>query len=299
MSDRSELIVPLSDTMMPSQIPRKILANGAAGQFAGLVVPALAPLGAEVQGFIHKPAESAAVRNAGVAEVCIGDIADRFCLDSALAGVDAVFYLAPAFLPNQTEVGKAVAAAAIAAGVRRFVFSSVIHTVINTLSNHAAKALAEAAVFESDLDYTFLHPALFFQNYASAWPRIVKTGVVTEPWSNDTRFSRADHRDVAEAAAIALKDDRLLYGTFGLAAEGWLDRHDVAALLGEVLGRPIEAKRTDPKSLGDRARPMRPMFKHYDRDSLRGNALTRRVLLGGEPRSASLFPGLAAGNRKN
>jgi hypothetical protein len=38
---------------------------------------------------------------------------------------------------------------------------------------------------------------------------------------------------VAEAAAIALAEDRLLDGTFDLCAEGWLNRKDVAATIGE------------------------------------------------------------------
>lgn len=55
-----------------------------------------------------------------------------------------------------------------------------------------------------------------------------------------------DYRDVAEVAAIALTEGRLLYGTFELSAEGALNRYDVAALISEVLGRPVTAKKVDP-----------------------------------------------------
>jgi len=51
-----------------------------------------------------------------------------------------------------------------------------------------------------------------------------ETGAIGEPWSNETRFSRVDYRDVAEVAAIALTEDRLLYRTYELCAEGWLRR---------------------------------------------------------------------------
>jgi uncharacterized protein YbjT (DUF2867 family) len=85
-----------------------------------------------------------------------------------------------------------------------------------------------------------------------------ETGVVAEPWSNDTRFSRVDYRDVAEVAAIALTEDRLLYGTLELCADGLLDRHAVAALIGDVLGREIEARRIDPDTLGGNP-PMLPV----------------------------------------
>jgi len=146
-------------------------------------------------------------------------------------------------------VGEAFVATAIKAGVRRLVFSSVIHPVLRGLPNHVLKVPVENAVLESQLEYTFLHPTVLFQNYASAWAGIVKTGVVAEPWSNDTRFSRVDYRDVAEVAAKALLEDQLLYGTFELCAEGWLNRHDVAALIGEALGRTIASAKQEIAAL--------------------------------------------------
>jgi uncharacterized protein YbjT (DUF2867 family) len=118
---------------------------------------------------------------------------------------------------------------------------------------------------------------------------VVQTGVLAEPWSCDTRFSRVDYRDVAEVAAIALTEDRLLYGTFELAADGWLDRHDVAALIGAALGRDIRAERIDPSAQGEAPPPMRAMFAHYDKVGLRANPLVLRTILGREPRSLADF----------
>ncbi len=266
-----------------------ILTIGADGKFAGLVVPALAARGAHARGLVRKPENADAVRAKGAAEVAIGDLGDTASIDRALEGVGSVFYIAPAFLPREADVGEAMVAAAIRAGVRRFVFSSVIHPVLSGLSNHLAKAPVEEAVLDSDLEYSFLHPTLFFQNYAAGWGKVVETGVLAEPWSTNTRFSRVDHRDVAEVAAIALTEDRLNYGTFELCAEGALDRHDVAALIGEVLGREIGTERIDPAGLGDAAAPMRPMFDRYDRFGLRGNALTLRAILGREPRTLRAY----------
>lgn len=273
-----------------------ILAVGAAGKFAGLVIPALVERGAKVRGLIRKPEEANAVRAHGATEVAIGDLADRASIDRALEGISSVFYVAPAFLPEEAKIGKAMVAAAIKSGVRRFVFSSVIHPVLSALSTHANKAPVEEAVLDSDLEYSFLHPALFFQNYAASWDKIVATGVLAEPWSSDTRFSRIDYRDVAEVAAIALTEDRLLYGTFELCAEGSLNRHGVAALAGEVLGRAIKAERLDPDTLGSQAAQMRPMFDHYDRFDLRGNGLTLAAILGREARTLrTYFEELAVG----
>ncbi|CAN5123366.1 NmrA family NAD(P)-binding protein [soil metagenome] len=266
-----------------------ILVVGASGKFAGLVVPELAKRGADIRAMVHHADDSAAVRKVGAQEVVVGDLTDPTSVATALKGVDRVFYIAPVALPGEAEVGKAFVAASIDAGVRRFVFSSVIHPVLSGLPNHALKAPIEEAVLDSRLEYAFLHPTVLFQNFAGAWDGIVKTGVVAEPWSNDTHFSRVDYRDVAEVAAIALTEDRLLYGTYELCAEGWLDRHDVAALVGEVLGREITPQRIDPDTLPADAQVMRPMFDHYDSIGLRGNALTLAAILGREPRTLRAY----------
>jgi uncharacterized protein YbjT (DUF2867 family) len=273
-----------------------ILAVGAAGKFAGLVLPALVQRGARVRGLIRNASQAQAVRKHGAAEVATGDLRDRASLDVALQGVGSVFYIAPAFLPDEANVGKGMVEAAKQARVRRFVFSSVIHPILASLGNHGAKGPVEEAILDSGMEYTFLHPTLFFQNYAASWPSIQEAGALSEPWSNETRFSRVDYRDVAEVAAIALTDDRLLDGTFELCAEGHLNRHDVAALLSNLLGRTIRAQKVDPASLGEKAEPMRPMFDHYDRLGLLGNALTLRAILGREPRTLrAYFEELAAG----
>lgn len=277
-----------------------ILAVGADGKFAGLVIPALAARGAKVRGLVRKPESTAGVRDKGAAEVAVGDLSDGASMARALEGVTSVFYIAPAFLPNEAEVGMAMVAAAIEAGVKRFVFSSVIHPVLSGLPNHALKAPVEEAILDSDLEYTFLHPTLFFQNYAGGWDRLVQTGVLAEPWSNDTRFSRVDYRDVAEVAAIALTEDRLLAGTFELCAPGLANRHEVAALAGEVLGREVKARRVDPTTLGPEVAPMRPMFDHYERFGLKGNALTLTAILGREPRTLrAYFEELARASNSN
>ena len=270
-----------------------ILAVGAAGKFAGMVVPEIAKRGAKVRGFVRSPNEIKTAKVTGAAEVIVGDLADEASVRSAMKDVDRVFYIAPAFLPDEAEVGVRVVEAAKNAGVRRFVFSSVIHPILSGLANHIQKAPVEEALLTSGMEYTFLHPTVFFQNFTANWSRIVSTGVVAEPWSTETRFSRVDYRDVAEVAAIALIEDRLLFGTFELCAEGWHGRTDVAAIIGEVLGRPITAKRLDSKMAAPSAGPGAPalqnMFDWYDSRGLRGNALTLRAILGREPRTLRAF----------
>lgn len=235
-----------------------------------------------MRGLVREAAQGDAVRAHGADEIVVGDLRDRSSLDAALIGVDSVFYIAPAFQPDEVDLGLTMVAAAKAAGVSRIVFSSVIHPTLSALENHAAKAPVEEAILASDMEYVFLHPAMFFQNLARSWQKVVATGLFSEPWSAETRFSRVDYRDIAEVAALALTTDRMTFGTFELCAEGDLDRRDVAAMMAEVLGRPVRAAVGDP---GDAPREMRPMFDWYDRHGLLGNDIVLHALLGREPRS--------------
>ncbi|WP_311045007.1 NmrA family NAD(P)-binding protein [Rhizobium sp. NZLR1b] len=130
-----------------------------------------------------------------------------------LQGVTGVFYIGPVFEPNEVQFGLNMIAAAQRAGVRKFVFSSVIHPILS-LPNHAAKTPVENELINSDLDYTILPMRVVSELRAPSWERIVETSCLAEPWSAETRFSRVDYRDVAEVAAIALTEDRLAYGTF-------------------------------------------------------------------------------------
>jgi hypothetical protein len=73
---------------------------------------------------------------------------------------------------------------------------------------------------------------------------------------------------IAEAAAIALIGDRLLYGTFGLCAEGWPNRNEMTTIMGEIPGRPTKAERVNPKIAVAVAVPeaseLEKMFDRYD-----------------------------------
>ena len=261
-----------------SEISR-VLAVGAAGEFAGLVVPELSRRGVKVRGLVAKADKEAAVRAQGAAETAVGDLRNAEQIAAALAGMDAAFYIAPFALEDEAEVGKQFIQLAKAAGVRRIVFSSVINPSIVELKNHAVKLPVEGALIESGLEYTILNPAVFFQNIAPGWKKAQETGKHVELWSNNMRFSRVDYRDVAEVAAIALTEDRLLYGTFQLCAEGILNGYELADLMTEVVGRPVKAEQ-GPLPPSDKVpQQLIEMMRWYDQHSLLGNPLTLRAIL--------------------
>lgn len=267
----------------------KVLAVGAAGPSASLVIPELLQREVSVRAFVHKPEDEPTVQKFGVTDVVAGELSDATAVAKALDGMDAVFYIAPAALENEAEVGKQFVAAAKQAGVRRVVFSAVIHPVLSELVNHADKAPVEEALIDSGMEYVFFHPAMFFQNIGAAWAKMKETGVYGEPWSTETRFSRVDCRDVAEVAAIALTEDRLLYGTFELCAEGTLNRHDLTALMSQVVGKPIRPIKVEIPAQANMPPKLTRMFAWYDKHALLGNSTILRAILGREPRTLKSF----------
>jgi uncharacterized protein YbjT (DUF2867 family) len=233
----------------------------------------------------------------GATEVVVGDLGDPQSLDRALEGVEGVFYIGPLFAENESQLGLNMLAAARRAGVRRFVFSSIIHPTLD-FEGHSAKIPVEAALYASGLDFVILHPATFFQNIQAAWPVIVDQGIIAEPYSKKARLARVDYRDVAEIAAIALTEDRLNYGTFELCADGLMSREEIAQLFSEVLGRKITAAEPSWDEWIARARLpfderqkslLKQMFDLYGQYGSYGNSLVLRSLLGREPRTLRDF----------
>lgn len=271
-----------------------VLVVGATGRVAGLVVPALARRGATVRALVRTEQDRRKAIDNGATEAVVADLRDPASLLRAASGADGVFHIGPAFQPDEAQMGCNLVAAAQKAGVRKFVFSSVIQPTHSALANHASKVPVESALFESDLEYTLLHPANFFQNLKGAWPGIAKDGVFAEPYPVATRIARVDYRDVAEVAAIALTGDRLAYGSFELCAPGRFNRQEIAAMASEALGRPVLAKELDFDAWAALTRPpydarqlhlLSKVHAHYAAHGLGGNALTLEAILGRAPRT--------------
>lgn len=278
--------------MTPPSSPT-VLVVGATGKFASMMVPALLQRGARVRALVRHDAQAAVARQAGAQEAVIGDLRDGPSLVAAARGADGVFYLGPAFTADEADMGVRMVQSAQAAGVRKFVFQSVIHPTNTALSNHASKIPVENALYGSGLEYTVLHPANFMQNIASAWPTVVQQGVFAEPFAANARIARVDYRDVAEVAAIALTEDRLAYATLELCGEGAYTRNEVAAMMSAALGRPIQPLAPAFQDWATQARlpydaaqlaVFEQVFAHYAAVGLPGNAATLRAVLGREPR---------------
>lgn len=272
----------------------KVLMIGATGAYAGMVLPELKQRGIFVRALARDDAKAAEARQKGADETALGDLTDPQSLRVAASGMDGVFHINPAFAPQEADLGVAMVEAAKDAGVKKFVFSSVIHPSISRMANHAGKQPVEEALYESGMDFTVLQPAMFMQTLGGGWDAVLKTGQFALPYSAAAKVCFVDYRDVAEAAALAFTGDKLAYGTFEMCASGMVTRVEIAALMSEALGRTIRAAEAPFDDWAQAAHlpagPVRDGLKIMDADYDKygfpgGNALVLRAILGREPRT--------------
>jgi uncharacterized protein YbjT (DUF2867 family) len=282
----------------------RVLMVGATGRHAHWVLRELNQRGVSVRALVRSQQRADVARSNGAAEAAIGDLTERATLSRAAAGMDGVFHIGPAHAAGEAQMGVAMVDAAVAAGVRKFVFSGVIHPSISAMTNHgAAKLPVEEALYSSELDFTVLQPARFMQNFERSWNDIVEHNRLAQPYSLSAKMCSVDYRDVAEVAAMAMTGDELSYGTFELSAAGMQDTYETAEIVSEVLGRTVTAVQIPLDQFASQLPEghfrdgMRRMMAHYDKHGLPGgNPLVLRSILGREPRSLKdYFRELASG----
>src|SRR6266702_2250829 len=286
----------------------RVLMVGATGKYAGLVLPELKKRGVKVRALVRNRESERAARERGADETVLGNLEDARCLISAAVGADGVFHINPAFAHREASIGVTMVEAAKAAGVKKFVFASIIHPSISTLSNHAGKQQVERAIYESGMIFTVLQPTMFMQTLDHSWDEALTEGRLSLPYSKKAKTSYVDYRDVAEAAAMALTGTRLDYGTFEVCSHGMFNRFEVTAMMSEALGRKIEPREVpfdlwaDQQGIreGFARQGLRRMYGDYSEHGLPGgNALALKFILGREPRTLKqYFQELASRARK-
>ena len=256
-----------------------ILVTGAGGKTGRAVIKALAERGQEVRAMERRTAS----------------MADTSAFARAAEGADAIYHICPNVSPDEILFGSNAIAAAQAAGIRRFVYHSVLHPQVEDMPHHWNKMRVEELLFASGLDVTILQPTAYMQNLLANWPQVL-AGVHRTPYPVETRISLVDLRDVAEVAAKVLTDGGHAGAAYELVGTPPLSQTEVADALGAALGRPvraeaqsIEAWRARSAVAAAQADALIRMFRYYERHGLIGNANTLRWLLGRAPTSLGDF----------
>lgn len=275
-----------------------ILVTGASGKTGTRVVSALSRAGLNVRGFIRRPEAEQQVRTAGAGEIATGDLLDAQSLRAAMQGAEQMLHICPPMHPQEDELARTITDLCRELGTQRLILWSVLHPVIE-VPHHRRKLTAEQYLIESGQPYTILQPCRYMQHLASVWKAVSETGVHAMPFSAQSRFSLVDLDDLAAAAAVVCARNGDEFATYQLAGPDALSQEDCAAILSDLLGKPVRAEaksfetfRTEAQKAGmpdHRLETMAVMNAHYDAHGLRGNPHVLEWLLGRRPNSFADF----------
>jgi uncharacterized protein YbjT (DUF2867 family) len=233
-----------------------ILVVGATGALGGLIARRLLADGKKVR-ILVRPGSSYQPLVAAGAEAIIGDLKEPSSLPAACQGAWAVITTANAAMRFGTDTVATVddegnhhlISAAADAGVRRFVFVSILGSDPNSASPLLrAKALTEERLRASGMTFTIIQPDVYLDVLvASAIAEPVRRGrPVTLVGEGRRRHSFVATRDVAAYAVAMLDDPAAGNRTIPVGGPEPVSWRDVVAMAEHEVGHPIEIQTIGP-----------------------------------------------------
>jgi uncharacterized protein YbjT (DUF2867 family) len=221
-----------------------ILVTGASGHVGRAVLDALVAAGQDVRA----SSRDAATLNLpdGVAKVS-ADLEDASTLEPALDGVESVF------LYTQRQGIDGFVKAAEAAGVRHVVLLSSGATLEPKSAQSRVARLhrvVEEALIAAPFAETLLNPGSFATN-TLGWRADIAEGVVRTPYP-DSRVGAIHERDLGDVGAKILIDGSYAGEALQLSGPEPISFREQAAILADVLGRPLRVEELAPEQAAER-----------------------------------------------
>ncbi|WP_159931163.1 SDR family oxidoreductase [Oceanicoccus sp. KOV_DT_Chl] len=276
-----------------------ILLSGANGKTGRAILNKLVGLKQTVKVFIRDREQWPALKAMGASGFAVGDMHDADLVESAVMGCDKVIHVGPPMHADEKTMTENFIAAAKKHGVRHFIYYSVMHPLRREVRHHSLKLDTEEALIESGLAYTILQPIRYMQHLLPIWQKVLDEGVHAMPFNTEVHFSVVDLEDLAEATAIVAAEGGHEYATYELAGPQGLNQQDMAAIISEVVGRPVTAQAITLEQVAanarakgfdeDRVEQMLVMNRHYDHCGFIGNPNVLSWILGRVPNSYQQF----------
>ncbi len=213
--------------------------TGATGQLGALVIEALLDQDvnpADIVAIVRNPAKAAGLSERGI-NVRQADYTEPDTLAAALAGVDNLLLISGSEVGQRVAQHSNVVAAALAAGVRRIAYTSVLRADTTALALAPEHKATEAVIRDSGIEFTFLRNGWYTENYTGQLGQYLQAGAVFGA-AGDAKVAAATRADFAAAAAIVLTGEghgnkvyELGGVPFGFA--------ELAAAVSEITGRDI------------------------------------------------------------
>jgi uncharacterized protein YbjT (DUF2867 family) len=193
-----------------------LLLTGATGLVGSALLPRLTASGRSVRCLVRDPRRLGPERVR--VQIALGDLGNPASFRNAMRGVDTAIHLAAAIRDQpggSIEELDAVATlrlvrAAERAGVRRFMFFSAIGASLHSPARFfRAKALAEEAVEEADVEATVFAPSIVYSPgdpWITLLDRLTRLPVAPVSGSGDALYQPIWADDVADCVVNALRN---------------------------------------------------------------------------------------------
>lgn len=214
----------------------KIAVTGATGQLGRLIVHRLRgriPAG-DIVALARTPAHAA---DLGVT-VRQADYGLPGTLDAALAGIDTLMMVSGSEVGQRLPQHRNLIEAAIKAGVRRVVYTSLLHADRSTLGLAPEHVETEAMLARSGLSVTVLRNGWYTENYTASARDAVARGMLAGS-AGQGRIASATRADYADAAVAALVGQGHEGQVYELAGDTAYTLAELAAEISRQSGKEI------------------------------------------------------------
>ena len=223
-----------------------ITVMGATGNTGKKITQLLLKEGESVRALGRSENKLAELKSAG-AEVLVGDTNDVAFLTNSFRGADAVYTLLPTdprsvdYRAEQDRQGEAIVEAIRQSGVKYVVALSSLGADLNEGTGVIVGLHAQEERLKQlkNTNVLLLRPVSFFENFYNALPLIKYEGITGDSVAADLAVPMIATRDIAEAAAKALKArDWKGVVVRDLLGERDLSHAEAARIIGERIGNP-------------------------------------------------------------
>lgn len=282
----------------------KILVTSSTGLTGKAVVKALAQSGHQVRAMVHRSDKASEMEALGATEIFTGDVSSQESVEQALTDMDMIYYICPTAREDEAALGRMAVDAAQKAGVKRFIYQSVLHSIEPSLPHHRQKLEVERYLIDSGLPYTIVQPAPFMQNLMNAKQLLTERNVFMQKFFTDydavNRLNLFDASDLGECVAKIADSEQYCYATLELCGPQNLSVGEMLADISRALGnKEVKLEFITDEALTDsmRKRGATPyaidtllsMFRHYNTGDFCGSSFTATSVLGRQPASLSEF----------
>lgn len=225
----------------------EIAVTGATGGLGGRVARRLAARGLEQRLVVRDPARAPELDGA---QVVVGEYHDGEAMRRALDGARTVFLVSGAEARDRLDQHRTAVDAAAAAGVERVVYTSFLGAAADATFTLARDHFhTEEHLHASGMAAVVLRDGM----YTDFLLLMASGGEIRGP-AGDGRFAPVTRDDVADVAEVVLLDPTHDGATFDLTGPDRVTMADVAAILTEVTGTPVQfVDETVDEAYGSRA----------------------------------------------